>query len=378
MASAADAVIGQLCYFDQDLLLGLHSAVRSLNSAEVAGPSPELAKAYATAAVAASLVPLSSVARFYAQRARDVADGLDDIQARAWVLELVGFLELDAGRWDVARKSLEEAVAIAERTNDWRRWSESIGELARLDLHQGNFARGRERFALQYERACRRGHEQPRIWGIHGQALNCLRMGRDAEALALLKDSPVNSGGPIGVTDAILGGGLSAVAHLRAGKPCGGPTSGGVDRSPHRLDAPDGRIQPRRLRGSGGGAPGHRREIPVTRCGAERRRRLRLPPRVRPGIRDRATSGRAFERARALGPRSALAGRSRLEEGARHKRSNSACHSRSASPIRRLPSICRLRTRRDLAIGRRPSRCSRGSVPFTMFGSSKSEQEDAE
>ncbi len=68
MASAADAVIGQLCYFDQDLLLGLHSAVRSLNSAELAGPSPELAKAYATAAVAASLVPLPSVAKFYAQR----------------------------------------------------------------------------------------------------------------------------------------------------------------------------------------------------------------------------------------------------------------------------------------------------------------------
>jgi class 3 adenylate cyclase/tetratricopeptide (TPR) repeat protein len=217
MASAADAVIGQLCYFDQDLLLGLHSAVRSLNSAEAAGPTPELAKAYATAAVAASLVPLPSVAKFYAERARDVAEGLDDIHARAWVLELVGFLELDAGRWDVARKSLEEAVAITERTNDWRRWSESIGELARLDLHRGNFARGRERFALQHERACRRGHQQARIWGIHGQALNCLRMGRDAEALALLKDSPVNLGGPIGVTDAILGGGLSAVAHLRLG-----------------------------------------------------------------------------------------------------------------------------------------------------------------
>ena len=217
MASAADAVIGQLCYFDQDLLLGLHSAVRSLNSAEYAGPSPELAKAYATAAVAASLVPLSSVAKFYAERARDVAEGLDDIQARAWVLELVGFLELDAGRWEVARKSLEEAVAIAERTNDWRRWSESIGELARWELHQGNFARGRELFALQHERASGRGHEQPRIWGIHGQALNCLRMGRDAEALALLRDSPVNSGGPIGVTDAILGGGLSAVAHFRVG-----------------------------------------------------------------------------------------------------------------------------------------------------------------
>jgi class 3 adenylate cyclase/tetratricopeptide (TPR) repeat protein len=217
MASSADAVIGQLCYFDQDLLLGVHSAVRSLNSAEVAGPSPELAKAYATAAVAASLVPLPSVAKFYAQRARDVAEGLDDIQARAWVLELVGFLELDAGRWEVARKSLEEAVAIAERTNDWRRWSESIGELARLDFHQGNFALGRERFAMQHERACCRGHEQARMWGIHGQALNCLRMGRDAEALALLKESPVNSGGPIGVTDAILGGGLSAVAHLRLG-----------------------------------------------------------------------------------------------------------------------------------------------------------------
>ena len=160
MASAADAVIGQLCYFDQDLLLGLHSAVRALNSAEAAGPSPELAKAYATAAVAASLVPLPNVAKFYANARGTSPTGSTTSMPGPGCSNWWAFWIWTPGGGTWARKSLEEAVSIAERTNDWRRWSESIGELARLDLHEGNFARGRERFALQHERASRRGHEQ--------------------------------------------------------------------------------------------------------------------------------------------------------------------------------------------------------------------------
>ncbi|MDB5351001.1 MAG: hypothetical protein JWN86_2248 [Planctomycetota bacterium] len=217
LAADADAVIGQLCYFDQDLLLGVHSALRSLNSAEAAGPSPTLARAYATVAIAASLVPLFRIARHYATRGLEVAEGLDDLQARAWVLELVGMTELDVGRWDAAQAHLEGAVEVAERINDWRRWSEAVGELGRLKLHRGHFEESRGLFARQHDRAIRGGHDQARIWGLHGQALNLIRLGRNDQALALLAQSPALSGERVGLSDAILGGGLLSWVQLRLG-----------------------------------------------------------------------------------------------------------------------------------------------------------------
>lgn len=217
--ATADSVLGQLCYFSQELVLGVHSALRGLNAAEQAGPSAPLAQSYATVAVAASLVPVFPVARLYAARALSRAEHLEDLQAKSFVLELVGITELDSARWQEARTHLQQAAEIAERINDWRRWAEAAGELARLELHQGRFQSSLELFRLQFDRALRLGHDQSRIWGLHGQALNRLRLGEHQTALELLEQSPaIGQPDRAGLSDVILGGGLLAVASLRSGQ----------------------------------------------------------------------------------------------------------------------------------------------------------------
>ena len=105
------------------------------------------------------------------------------------------------------------------------------------------------------------------------------------------------------MTDAILGGGLSAVAHLRVGNHAEARQAA---ESTVRRIASTCPMVGYSLDGYAGAAEALLAiaEIShVARCGPERGGRLRLPARVRPGIRDRATSGRAFERSRALGPR---------------------------------------------------------------------------
>src|SRR5207249_8970633 len=121
------------------------------------------------------------------------------------------------GRWDRGRERLEQAVALARRIGDWRRWEESLGELARLDYLQGAFEASASRFGQMLEVAQARDHEQARMWGRHGRSKSLLRLGRLDEAEALLEGSPAVRGEPVGAADAILGLGLLASLRRQQG-----------------------------------------------------------------------------------------------------------------------------------------------------------------
>jgi class 3 adenylate cyclase/tetratricopeptide (TPR) repeat protein len=217
LARAHD-VIGQVCYYTQDVSLGVLCALRALNLAERTGPCPELARAYATMSVAAGLVPLHSLAEAYVQRAWQTAMVLDDPSTRAWVQEMMGVYWLSVGRWADSRLRLSEAVATTRRLGDWRRLEESLGELARLEYLQGNFALGGELFAEVGRLAHQQGHEQAQVWSLHGGSTCLLRQGETERVVGLLEKSPALQTQYKNVADSILGLGLLAVARLRLGQ----------------------------------------------------------------------------------------------------------------------------------------------------------------
>ncbi len=213
LASSAFGLLGQLCYFDQNLAIGVYSALKSLNEAECEDRSPELARSLAIMCIACGLVPAHGLAEGYGRRAFEVASGLDDLAVRAWVLQLTGMYDLGIGRWDRARASLDEAVAIARRLGDWRRWEESSGELARLDYYLGDFSASSSRFHEFGEEAARRDHDQAIAWSLHGRSKSLYRLGRFDEALDLLRQSQTLPDEALGAGDAILRGGLLALLH---------------------------------------------------------------------------------------------------------------------------------------------------------------------
>ncbi|HWE38852.1 MAG TPA: AAA family ATPase [Isosphaeraceae bacterium] len=217
LASSTYTLIGQLCYYDQKMAEGVFAALRSLNLAEGAGASAELARSYAVMCIAAGLVPLRAAAAVYGRRALEVADRLDDPPTRAWVLQLTGINDLGIGRWDDARRRLGEAVAIHHRLGDWRRWEESSGELARLEYYLGEFERASARFAEFGAEARRRGHVQAIAWSLHGRAKISLRLGRLDEALAFLDESKALPADAVGAGDEILREGLRALIHHHRG-----------------------------------------------------------------------------------------------------------------------------------------------------------------
>jgi class 3 adenylate cyclase/tetratricopeptide (TPR) repeat protein len=213
-AAKAYERIGHLAYYAQDLLVVVNAALRNLNLAERVGSAPELARSLAVG-IAVSLVPLHRVAEFYCRRAEKIVEGIDDLSARAWVFELTGLYHFSVGRWSEGRARLQQAVEIAHRVGDWRRWEESSTQLSVLEYYQGHFAHAAKQFEEVWTAARRRGNDQGQAWGLCGQAVSVLRLGRTDEAAALLEEATALREERIGRTEAIWVYGSLAVARWR-------------------------------------------------------------------------------------------------------------------------------------------------------------------
>jgi class 3 adenylate cyclase/tetratricopeptide (TPR) repeat protein len=217
-AARAYERLAELDYFANDTFRTVNACLRTLNLSEAAGPSPELARAYANTSIAASLIPAHSLAEAYSRRALEIANSGEHLSALSWVLELTGLYHMGTGQWTVAINALRRAAEIAERLGDHRRWEESFGLLAEVICHQGEFIHSVELYADLYSRARRNGSFQAQAWGLQGQAKSFLPLGRLDDAKDLLEASVALLPESIGHTDEINTQGLLALAYWRRGE----------------------------------------------------------------------------------------------------------------------------------------------------------------
>jgi hypothetical protein len=112
--------LAEIYFLASETLRTMHATLRTLNLAERAGPSPELARGYGNVCIAVGLAPLHGPARAYARRAHAIAAQLDDPPARAWALMVTAIYTAGAARWTEACAWLEESIAICERLGDRR------------------------------------------------------------------------------------------------------------------------------------------------------------------------------------------------------------------------------------------------------------------
>jgi class 3 adenylate cyclase/tetratricopeptide (TPR) repeat protein len=210
--------IAHIHFYSQDRLMILVSALSALNLAENAGPSPELARGY-TMGLAAYTVGLHGLAERYSWLAEKAAERVNDLTAWSWVLMLVGLYTVGVGHWARCRKSLEQAVEIAQRLGDWRTLAESLNLLAILSYHQGELVRASDQFQNVAAVGRQRGNDQAQVWGFCGQAESLLRLGRTDTAVNLLERAAALRGEHIRTAEAIEIHGLRAATHLLRGEP---------------------------------------------------------------------------------------------------------------------------------------------------------------
>jgi tetratricopeptide (TPR) repeat protein len=181
--------LGELYYIANERLPLISAILHSINFAEAAGPSPELARAYANMAIASGLVPLRALAEAYCRLALDTATEIDQLSARAWVLEVTSVYRLGIGKWAPAREALGQAVQIYDRLDDRAHWRESVALLGEVSFHQGDFSDFTRRYTEIYANAQQCDNAQARIWAINGLADGALMRGEIDEAIRRLEEA---------------------------------------------------------------------------------------------------------------------------------------------------------------------------------------------
>ena len=208
----------EVYFMTNKTVLSLYTAFRSLNLAEDAGPSPELARGYSTVGALIGFIPLHGMANNYMRRALEALEGVDDLNAHVWVALTVAFYKAGAGEWEEAAQFQERLVEISEQLGDQRRREDGIGAQFTLNYFKGNFDTSSQ-YSDELVRISRvRGADLSLAYGLQGQAYVLLHQGQFDIAMAkleelrtmMLEDSKIKEEGLL-----IEMYGLLSIAYLR-------------------------------------------------------------------------------------------------------------------------------------------------------------------
>jgi predicted ATPase/class 3 adenylate cyclase len=187
-ASRACERLSEVYYMANETALSLYSAFRTLNLAEMAGPSPELARGYATVGAMIGFIPIHRMANTYLQRALRTVEQTDDLNAQAWVEIVVAFYYAGVGNWDAAIQLLEHVVEISERLGDQRRREDGLGILFAINYFQGNFQSSASIAEDLITISRRRGAVHSLAFGLQGKAYARLHQGQFDETMEHLHE----------------------------------------------------------------------------------------------------------------------------------------------------------------------------------------------
>jgi tetratricopeptide (TPR) repeat protein len=163
----------------QDNARTLHATLTSLNLAEGAGPSAELAGAYADMSAICPLLGLHFLAEPYRRLASEIAGQVGKDTVSAYVLLATSVFTVGEGRWEESRSSLDQAIALFRQLGDWNRLGIALTLRSHVDVFQARFAAFGERHRELEALAKRSGSFQHRIWALDGQAEAAIRTGNE-------------------------------------------------------------------------------------------------------------------------------------------------------------------------------------------------------
>jgi hypothetical protein len=181
-AAQAHEALVEVFYLRDANLACLHSAMCGLNLAELAGPSPELARGYATVGAILGFIPLPKQADAYCRRALETARASGDVPATIWTALSVGAYKLGVAAWTEAQSLFELVTTESARLGDARRWDDGTQFLVDFHYLQGRFAVSLDLADRLYRSATRRNDPRGQASAVYRRVLCLLVLGRDAEA----------------------------------------------------------------------------------------------------------------------------------------------------------------------------------------------------
>jgi len=182
-------LIGRMFFYSNESIPIMYSILQFLNSAEKAGTSPELASAYAGAAVLAGFAQLHSLAESYVDRAIKVAREVNQPSNLISVGVVTSVYQVSVGKWEEIRQRAEESKALCEQLGDYRQWGDSTVLLAESALIAGDVQYALSTQHVLMEDARRRNSPLHKGWGLFGIAANNIRQGNEEIAIPMLEEA---------------------------------------------------------------------------------------------------------------------------------------------------------------------------------------------
>jgi adenylate cyclase len=171
-------------------LTDYYLGMKILNMAESARcKSPILARAYASLGLGMGHMPspMHALAQDYFRRAHATLTGLDHLYTQAYVLWQEGQVAVKNGKWEDAEKAYQQAVEISDRLGDRRNWATALCVLGWIAHYQGQFELCIKRFAEVYQNGQASNHVEHQVWGLNGQAVSLLRLGKITQAADMME-----------------------------------------------------------------------------------------------------------------------------------------------------------------------------------------------
>jgi hypothetical protein len=168
-------LLGRMYFYSNETLPIMYTIVRFLNEAERAGPSPELAAAYASMSVLAGFAQLHGLAENYVERALAVAKEVNQASNLITVYVATSAYLLTVGKWEIVRGRMEEAKALCEQLGDYRQWGDAMAMLGETAFIAGDTHYSMNIQRLLLEDARRRRSPLHQCWGLLGVAVNNIR-----------------------------------------------------------------------------------------------------------------------------------------------------------------------------------------------------------
>jgi class 3 adenylate cyclase/tetratricopeptide (TPR) repeat protein len=211
-------LMGRSYFYSQDTLPIVYCVLRLVNIAERAGPSPELASAYAGLAVLAGFAQLHSLADIYVDKALTVAENMNQPSNLITVGVVTSVYQITVGKWDEIRTRAKEARRLCEQLGDYRQWGDCMEVLGESALISGDLQYAHTILKTLLEDARQRRNPLQVCWGLFGVAAIHIRLGEEATAIPMLEEELQILEELPNLASSISTNGQLALAHLRLGK----------------------------------------------------------------------------------------------------------------------------------------------------------------
>jgi class 3 adenylate cyclase/tetratricopeptide (TPR) repeat protein len=178
-------LLAETAYFQGDRPLLALTILTALNLAEKAGPSPELAQAYAALSLPCGMASLHRLAAHYARRAERLIPACPADAMPMTAVALIASNRLGPG----AIIQLERILTDYDRLGNHKERGYALYLLSHAYQDQGNFRRSIGTLERLHAQASSHNDVQQQAWALTGLAVCHLRLGDGATAARLAEDA---------------------------------------------------------------------------------------------------------------------------------------------------------------------------------------------